>query len=116
MMRNDEVKRIDIHTKDQLKDNEERYSKPIDPNVIKEYVYENIEFEFPDSYWLIVNDTFEIYWNNILGIGGQFSWDEVGEYVFNEFQQRKILIEEYKIKTIVNLMLTKIENDNGFLE
>lgn len=105
---------IDIHTKKKTEDNS-RYQKSINSEAVKDYVFQNIDFELPEDYWLEIDSSFADVWNNKLGIGKDFYWDEISTQVFNQIQSKKIFIEFQRIDRIVNLMLTFIEKNGGFL-
>jgi len=110
------MKKIDIHTKQKLGDNEEMYSKPICNELMMIYVFKNIGFPISKRQWKIIDDSFEEYWNNKIGIGGYFYWDEVVDYVFKIIELKLELLSYKKVETIINLMLNKIENDGGFMD
>ena len=76
----------------------------------------HIEFELVDSQWKIIDEYFGEYWNNKIGIGGYFYWDEVVDYVYEGLINENMLISKARVEEIVNLMLTKIENDGGFMD
>ena len=109
------MKLIDIHTKKELYDKEKLYSKPISSELIKNYVFNTIDFHLPDYQWKLINDNFSEYWNNKIGIGGYFYWDEVASFVYNEIQKSKQLITKQRVYYIVDLILSKIEKDGGFM-
>lgn len=110
------MKRIDIHTKETLEDNEVRYSNHINEGLIKQYVNDNIEVPMTDPQWNTINDAFGDCWNNKLGIGGEFYNNEIVDFVYEKVRLKDQLLSHEKVNFIVNLMLTKIENDGGFLE
>ncbi len=109
------MKRIDIHTKKSLNDDEERYNNPINENAVEIYVRNNINFKLTDDYWSLINNSFSHYWNNILGIGGYIINEEIVEYIYKKIVDNKIIFGKEKVEKIVNLMLDKIEADGGFL-
>ena len=106
---------FDIHTRKETKDNS-RYQNEIQSNLVKEYVLQNINFPLTDKYWATIDKSFAEIWNNKLGIGGYFYWDEFSTQIYSELQNQKMLIEYERLDKIVNLMLTYIENNEGFLE
>lgn len=110
------MKRIDIHTKKELKDDEIRYSNSISPKVMKIYVFNNIDFFLSDYQWSLIDEAFSDYWNNKIGIGGYFYWDEITDYVFNNIVEKQQLISRERIEFIIEMMLSKIEKDGGFLD
>ena len=109
------MKTIDIHT-NKVVTNTNRYSNSINNALVKEYVFKNIKFPITENYWDLIDTAFSEIWNNKIGIGGEFYWDEISKMIFLEFQKQRILIEYERIDIIANLMLTYIENNGGFLE
>jgi hypothetical protein len=112
---NKEVKMIDIHTKKNITDNS-HYSRSIDSDLVKKYVFDNLDFILPENYWLEIDSSFSNVWNNAIGVGGYFYFDEISSQVFEQMQIKKIFIEYPRVDKIVNLMLTYIEDNGGFME
>ena len=110
------TKRIDILTKETLDDSEVRYSTPINEGLIKQYVNDNIEVPMTTPQWNFINEAFSDCWNNKLGIGGDFYCDEIVDFVYEKVRLQGQLLSYEKVNIIVNLMLTKIESDGGFLD
>lgn len=110
------MRRIDIHTGDELNNDEHRYNNNIKADIIKSHVFNTIDFSISEAQWETINAAFSEYWNNIIGIGGYFYWDEVATFIFNRTKEKNQLISFDRVETIVNLMLTKIENDGGFMD
>ena len=108
------MKIIDIHTKQEAIGTS-RYENGIDNLDVKEYVLQNINFPLPDEYWKTIDNTFAEIWNNQIGIGGHFYWDEISMEINSILQQQKMLIEYERLDIIINLILTYIENNGGFL-
>ncbi len=109
------MKIIDIHTKKEI-DNVNRYTDKIQSPLVKEYVLQSIDFQITHEYWLAIDKSFSEMWNNKVGIGGRFYWDEFSTQIFADLKNQKILIEYGRLDRIVNLILTYIENNGGFLE
>ena len=109
------MKKINIHTKKEVSDNTLPKEFVTDFST-KVYVMKNIDFPLSESYWTIISDTFRKIWNDKIGIGGEFYWDEIVSEVYSEFQNRKILISFDRVEKVVNLMLTHIEEVGGFLD
>ena len=106
---------FDIHTKEEVT-NSDRYKNSINNGLVKEYVLQNIDFQLTDEFWDIIDSAFADIWNNKLGIGGFFYWEEITNEIFSKLQKKKMLIEFERIDKITNLILTYIENTGGFLE
>ncbi len=106
---------IDIHTQTEVV-NPNRYTNTIDNALVKRYVFQNINFPLNDTYWELIDISFYDIWNNKIGIGGEFYWDEISKWIFEKFQKRKILIEYERIDKIARLILTYIKTNGGFLE
>lgn len=83
-------------------------------NIMKDYVYENIDFKLSEEVWILIHKYFIEYWDEIIGVGGYFCWDDVTQYIYNKIIDQKYLITQEKVNFIVELMLTKIEKDIGF--
>lgn len=108
------MKMIDIHTGRETED-ENRYKRSIEGDQVYAYVLDQIDFPLPESHWRVIDHAFAEMWNNKVGIGGYFYWDEFTEYVYQETLKAKLLITHERIDLIVNLILTYIENSGGFL-
>lgn len=106
------TKLIDIHTQGKTKGIER---KPINPELVKKYVFENLE-NLPEIQWNLIESEFSDIWNNKLGRGGYFYWDELTTWIFDALRQKKILIEFERVDKVVNLILKYIDENGGFLE
>ncbi len=109
------MKIIDIHTKKET-DGNSSHKEEIKNNLVKDYVFQNIDFQLTDEYWDSIDESFAEIWNNKLGRGGYFYWDEISDQIFSILQNQKKLMEYSRVDKIVTLILTYIENDGGFLE
>jgi hypothetical protein len=108
------MKKIDIHTGRETED-DNRYKRSIPSDQVYQYVMEQIDFPLPESHWSVIDHAFAEMWNDKVGIGGYFYWDEFTEYVYQEVKKTKLLISRERIDLIVNHILTYIENNGGFL-
>ncbi len=108
------MKKIDIHTGRETED-DNRYQRSIESDQVYQYVLSQIDFPLPEIYWSVIDHAFAEMWNNKVGIGGYFYWDEFTEYVYQETLKAKLLITHERIDLIVNHILTYIENSGGFL-
>src|SRR3989337_956626 len=108
------MKTIEIHSKKKLEDDEVAYPNKIDAESIKSHIFETIDFSISEQQWEIIDSSFAECWNNKIGIGGFFYWDDVADYVYKDIQRNLELLSSEKVAIIVDLMLTKIENDGGF--
>jgi len=109
-------KKIDIFRKDEIKDGEKRFSNQINAQKVQDYVTEKIDFNLTKQQWLLIHEYFGECWNDKIGIGGEFYWDEISHYVYGKLVADNQLIAEEIVKVIVELMLTKIQLDGGFME
>ena len=109
-------KKIDIFRKDVIKDGEKRFSNPINAQIVQDYVTANIDFSLTEQQWLLIHEYFGECWNDKIGVGGEFYWDEISNYVYEKLVAGNQLIAEERVKVIVDLMLTKIQLDGGFME
>lgn len=110
------MKRIDIHTKSTLSDDEVRYNNRISSEEMKIHIFEEINFTLSDEQWALIDTHFANFWNNKVGIGGYFYWDEVSEYIFAKLKKENQLILFERTNIIIELILSKIEKDGGFME
>ena len=110
------MKKIDIHTRQKLDDNENKYNKQISSESMRNYILDSIEFSMSNDQWELINKHFSEYWNHKVGIGGYFYWDEVSSYVYKQLRQDKQVISQNRVDFIVELILSKIEKDGGFME
>lgn len=106
---------INIHTRKEVT-NTDIVKKHIDPTLVKKYVFENINFHLTEEYWALIENAFSEIWNDKIGIGGYFDWDDISGQIYSNLKNQKILIEFEKLIQIVNLILTYIENTGGFME
>src|SRR5690554_6394619 len=106
------TKLIDIHTQGKKKGIER---KPINPELVKKYVFENLE-NLPEIQWNLIESEFSDIWNNKLGRGGYFYWDELTTWIFDALRQKKILIEFVRLDKCVIIILKYIVENGGFLE
>ncbi|MBX2964580.1 MAG: hypothetical protein KF845_00440 [Cyclobacteriaceae bacterium] len=107
------MKIIDIHTKKKPKRSPQ---KRIDEVAVKNYVFQHIDFELTNEYWDEIDSEFAEIWNNKIGVGGYFYWDEISKDIYNALQEKKMLISYDRVDCIVNLMLTYIEDTGGFMD
>jgi hypothetical protein len=107
------MKILDIHTKTTPKEN---LRVPIDNEAVKEFVFNNIDFELNEAYWNEIDSIFAEVWNHKIGRGGYFYWEEICNQVYTSLLERKLLISRDRVNTVVNLMLGYIESTGGFME
>lgn len=110
------VRMYDIHTKKEIQDDDEKYDNSISPERMKIFVFNEIDFVLTDHQWYLIDGCFADYWNNKIGVGGYFYWDEVTNYIYSKFMEGKELIPYERVKLVVELMLGKIEKDGGFMD
>jgi len=120
------MKMIDIHTKNEAING--GYNNPISSDLTKGYVYQNIDFNLPENLWEMIENVFSYIWNEKLGVGGHFYWEEVStlvyngvkqqlEYPFWEIEKQHVLLPFERVDKIVTLILTYIESTpSGMLE
>lgn len=106
------AKLIDIHT---LRETKGIERKPINPELVKKYVFANSE-NLSEIQWNLIESEFSDIWNNKLGRGSYFYWDEITTWIFESLRQKKILIEFERVDKVVNLILEYIDENGGFLE
>lgn|SRR5690554_6723174 len=108
------MKVIDIHTG--KKEVEGQYKNSIDRETVKNYIFQNIDFKLTTEMWEKIDNAFAEIWNNEIGIGGYFYWDEISASIYEDLKSQKILIQFERIDKITNLILNYIETTNGFLD
>jgi hypothetical protein len=106
---------IDLHSGKEIKEDSSPV-RAINAELVKDFVYEHVEFELPGIHWLEINDAFAEVWNNKIGLGNQFYWDDIVEQVFEQIQNKMLLIEYERVDRIITLILTYIEEHSGFSE
>ena len=102
---------IDIFTK------QEHTSKgQIDTNAVYQFVHNNIEFTLDDNVWEAIDMAFAEVWNNKIGVGGYFYFDELPYMIHSVLVKKKRLISFDITNRIVSLMLEYIEKYGGLLD
>ncbi|RKX17670.1 MAG: hypothetical protein DRP35_10540 [Candidatus Zixiibacteriota bacterium] len=90
-------------------------SNTINPDEVYRYIIQNIGFELPFEMWLQIDSAFSEIWNNKIGIGGYFYWDEFPKMMQKSLFEQKILISNDIVTKVTFLILKYIEKNNGFL-
>lgn len=70
--------------------------------VLYEAVRQKIDFELPISMWNEINNAFEIYWNEELGLGGNVYLDDMYQSIRLQLVGKGILFPDDKLQSIVN--------------
>ena len=88
----------------------------IDPEKVKNAVYNRIDFNLPDNVWDEIDNGFRNVWNEVIGIRGEIYEGEIEKSIYNHLKSRKILIDFDKLEKIVGIILDYIKMSGGFLE
>ncbi len=88
----------------------------IDPQKVKNAVFNRIDFALPESIWDEIDNGFRICWNDEIGLRGWIYEREIEKSIYNHLKSCKILIEYDKLEKIVGIMLDYIEMSGGFLK
>ncbi len=88
---------------------------PINHGLVKAFVQERLSYFLPEFIWQEINLAFGEKWNEHLGYGGWFYWDEITDFVYERIVSARILLTYDQVEEIVDQMLTYIEGNGGFL-
>jgi hypothetical protein len=88
----------------------------IDPEKVKENVYNRIDFDLPLWIWEKIDSAFAECWNNEIGIRGYVYVNQIEKYIYNTLKKENILLDYQRVKRIVKIIFDYIEMSGGFLE
>ena len=80
-----------------------------------EYFVRKMDTKIPDELWESINSAFAKVWNDKLGIGRHFYWDEIPLMVRNVLSEEKKLVPNDIIEKVTLLILEYIESNNGII-
>lgn len=89
---------------------------PIEGALVKTFLRQRLSFSLPDHIWDEVDNSFRQIWNELLGYGAWFYWDEITEMMFSDLTSRQILMAYEQVDEIATLILTYMEENGGFLD
>jgi hypothetical protein len=108
--------KIDIFRNKEIPEGENPYEKVINAIEVYDYIKSHIEFDLSEKTWICIDNIFNEIWNNKIGLGGSFYWDEIENEVLVEFKKHKILLPDNYVITVVHLILEYIEKIGGIIE
>lgn len=90
--------------------------KPIDPNEVREYVFNSLGCNLEASDWSAIDRAFEDVWNNQLGYGAWFYYDDLAHRVDHNLRRQMVYVPHDVLQKIVALIIESIEVQGGLLE
>lgn len=81
----------------------------IDPNMLIEVVYNQIEFDLPVEIWFEIDEAFDNHWNTI-PMGDDIYIDDIEKAISIHLKKKRIMLDYEKIKIIVMIMLNYIKD------
>ena len=111
----------EIQQKNKISDSKSKtiiFSKSgeIDPEIVKQAVYSQINFVLPKDIWDEINTAFGECWNNEIGIRGWVHENQIENYIDEHLRKKKILFEYAKIETITKIIHNHLENISAYLD
>ena len=95
------------------------YNVPTEGNINSfdayDYVAKKMNPKIPDELWESINAAFAKVWNEKIGIGQYFYWDEIPVMIKNILLEEKKLIPHDIIEKVSMLILEYIELNNGII-
>lgn len=91
-------------------------SGEINPEKVKNAVYNRIDFELPEWLWVKIDTAFATCWNNEIGLRGWVHENQIETAISKKLKQENIMFDYDKINRIVKIMYEYIEMTGGFLD
>ena len=88
----------------------------INPEKVKNAVYNRIDFNLPESVWDEIDNGFRNVWNDEIGLRGWIYEGAIEKSIYYHLKSCKILIDFDKLEKIVGIILDYIKMSGGFLE
>ena len=88
----------------------------IDADRVKLAVYGRIDYDLPEEIWLLIDDAFGYYWNEVTGFGHEIDETELVNYIDAYLKERHVLFQRDRLVQIVNIIFDYIEMTGGFLD
>ena len=107
--------KIDLFRNKEIPEGENPYERKINSLEAYDYIKSHIEFNLEMNTWICIDEIFSDIWNNKIGLGGSFYWNEIEAEVLEEFKKHKILLPDNYVKTVVHLILEFIEQTGGII-
>ncbi len=83
-------------------------SNKIKSEEVYHYIIQNINFELPLEVWLPIDSAFAMVWNNKIGIGGYFYWDEFTKMIQESLFNQNILIPNDIVTQVTFLLFRQL--------
>jgi hypothetical protein len=91
-------------------------SGEIDPELVKQAVYSQINFVLPEHIWDEINAAFGECWNNEIGIRGWVHENQIENYIHEYLRKKKRLFEYDKIEIITKIIHEHLRKIGAFLD
>ena len=88
---------------------EDAFTEP----VVHSVILSEIDFELPDNIWYEINEGFEYFWNEEVGFGNDFYFDEACQSIYNHLKSVHILYSYDKLEIIMDIFFNFIEKIPG---
>ncbi len=91
-------------------------SGEIDPEKVKNAVYNRIDFDLPEWLWVKIDNAFGECWNKEIGLRGWVHEGQMEKFIYKNLQDENIMFDYSKIEQIVKIIYDYIEMSGGFLD
>ncbi len=81
--------------------------------VIHSVVLSEIDFELPDKIWHEIDEGFGHFWNEEVGFGNDFYFDEACQSIYNHLKSVNMLYSYEKLEIIMDIFFNFIEKIPG---
>lgn len=88
----------------------------IDPELVKQAVYSQIDFVLPEHIWDEIDTAFGECWNNEIGIGGWIHENQIETYIYDHLKKMKILFEYEKIEVITEIIFKHFNDIGAYMD
>ena len=88
----------------------------IDPELVKQAVYSQIDFVLPEHIWDEIDTAFGECWNNEIGIGGWIYENQIETYIYEHLKKMKILFEYEKIEVITEIIFKHFNDIGAYMD
>ena len=88
----------------------------IDPEKVKQTVYNRIDFEISEVLWDEIDTAFGDCWNNVIGIRGCIYEGQIEQHIYSHLKSKKIIIDYEKVEIITKIIFDYISITGGLLD
>ena len=88
----------------------------IDPVMVKQEVFNRIEFELSEFIWEEIDSAFRDCWNNVIGLRGCVYEGQIEDHIYSKLKSRKIIIDYEKVEIITKIIFDYISITGGLLD